>query len=318
MYYDSGDFESEEIEEGISSSHLPRPNKVKEKLFIGCQDSAHNLYNLKANKISHILDLTGSKPRFPNHFIYYTIEKLDDAPNQDLLSRLPECIKFIEEAIDQGTGILIHCAAGVSRSCSVVVAFLMRKENISVEDALEIVRTARPVVRPNCGFMKQLFMFQRMKYCLDGTTRDHRLYTLEKLSKKFKLYGEVPDIIPMEDPQTVLSSENQCYCCSSCQRELFFESNIIEHLKGIGPYGKNWCCQDLECETFYVEPIAWMGHLGKEGGELHCPKCGIHLGCWTWSETLCSCRSVVSPSFQIKRTHVVKEQEKRTCPNSFS
>jgi len=53
--------------------------------------------------------------------------------------------------------ILISCSnAGVSRSATVVLGFLMFKYNLSLEDALIIVKKARPCVKPNEGFLQQL------------------------------------------------------------------------------------------------------------------------------------------------------------------
>lgn len=53
--------------------------------------------------------------------------------------------------------ILISCSnAGVSRSATVVVGFLMSTYSLSLEDALIIVKKARPCVKPNEGFLQQL------------------------------------------------------------------------------------------------------------------------------------------------------------------
>jgi len=51
---------------------------------------------------------------------------------------------------------LIHCKAGISRSVTILISYLMLKFNITAKDALKIVRENRPQVNPNYGFMKQL------------------------------------------------------------------------------------------------------------------------------------------------------------------
>lgn len=323
MYYADG-FESEEEGEDIDEIacyHLPRPNKVREKLFIGCQDSARNKLSLKMNKISHILNLTGGKPVFRDDFTYYIVEKLDDTPFQDLLSHIPACISFIEKGIQEGTGVLVHCAAGVSRSCSIVMAYLMKSERISQTEALSIVKTARPIVSPNCGFKKQLGMWEEMHYILEGTNKAHRLYHLQKCSREFNQYGKIPNIKPEEDPQNIhIIDSDFVFSCKQCQRELFLESNSIEHIKGLSLYGKNWC-EDGDCEFVYLEPISWMGDITKAScGDLNCPKCGIILGSWTWSSSRCSCSTMVSPSFKVSLDCVNKRREGRRelALNSFS
>jgi len=311
MYYtDSFEQDWDVEEEEISSLYLPRPTKVREKLFIGCQDSSRSKFALRNSNISHILDLTGAKPSFPNDFEYFTVEKLEDAPCSDLLSHLPQCISFIEKGLKDGTGVLVHCAAGVSRSASVVVSYVMKADRISFEEALTIVKTVRPIINPNCGFIKQLKMWEKMEYKLDGNTRAHRLYKLEKLSKKFQQTGELPTFIPFEDPQDTCLDTNVIYSCKQCQRELFLESQVIEHSKGVGHHGKTWCCSSIECDSFFVEPLVWMDNLAKEGGKLSCPKCEIHIGEWTWSESSCSCTSIVYPSFRIQKSNVFKERNR--------
>ena len=51
--------------------------------------------------------------------------------------------------------IYIHCQQGVSRSATIVIAFLMLKRNMPLMQALELVRAKREVF-PNGGFQKQL------------------------------------------------------------------------------------------------------------------------------------------------------------------
>ena len=57
--------------------------------------------------------------------------------------------------------MLVHCVAGVSRSPTIVIAYLMRSRGISLREAYDVVRTRRSIVNPNFGFMKQLIAFER-------------------------------------------------------------------------------------------------------------------------------------------------------------
>mmetsp|Transcript_51538 Transcript_51538/g.120919 ORF Transcript_51538/g.120919 Transcript_51538/m.120919 type:complete len:85 (+) Transcript_51538:1-255(+) len=51
---------------------------------------------------------------------------------------------------------LIHCSAGVSRSSSVVISYLMRRRGMSLREAYDTVKAARPQIAPNPGFWSQL------------------------------------------------------------------------------------------------------------------------------------------------------------------
>lgn len=63
--------------------------------------------------------------------------------------------------------VLVHCAAGVSRSTTAVVAYLMKTEGLDVEAALRQVRAKRPFVDPNEGFMAQLALYKEMGCGID-------------------------------------------------------------------------------------------------------------------------------------------------------
>ncbi len=55
----------------------------------------------------------------------------------------------------------MHCAAGRSRSATVVAAHLMQKERISAEDAIEEIRQ-KWWICPNIGFRQQLELFHKL------------------------------------------------------------------------------------------------------------------------------------------------------------
>lgn len=68
---------------------------------------------------------------------------------------------FTEEAYQSGQGVLVHCQAGVSRSATIVIAYLMKHTLMTMTDAYKYVRSRRPVVSPNLNFMGQLLEFER-------------------------------------------------------------------------------------------------------------------------------------------------------------
>lgn len=58
-----------------------------------------------------------------------------------------------------GQAVLVHCKMGVSRSASTVIAFLMKQQGWTLDEALNHVRERRPIVQPNEGFLKQLHTY---------------------------------------------------------------------------------------------------------------------------------------------------------------
>lgn len=73
------------------------------------------------------------------------------------------CMLFFctDEARGQKCGVLVHCLAGISRSVTVTVAYLMQKLNLSMNDAYDIVKMKKSNISPNFNFMGQLLDFER-------------------------------------------------------------------------------------------------------------------------------------------------------------
>ncbi len=55
----------------------------------------------------------------------------------------------------------MHCAAGRSRSATLIIAYLMKSRRMSLRDAIYVVRLARPMIKPNLGFFQQLCRFEK-------------------------------------------------------------------------------------------------------------------------------------------------------------
>ena len=80
---------------------------------------------------------------------------LDDIWMENISRYFEESADFIDEAVRSGGKVLIHCMAGISRSATMAIAFLMLRRGMPVEAAVEHVKRQR-YVRPNEGFLRQL------------------------------------------------------------------------------------------------------------------------------------------------------------------
>jgi protein-tyrosine phosphatase len=81
---------------------------------------------------------------------------IDDSHNENIMKYFYSVYNLIKMSITEGKNILIHCAAGVSRSPTLAIAYLMIDNKWSVEETVDYVRKKRPQIEPNIGFMKQL------------------------------------------------------------------------------------------------------------------------------------------------------------------
>jgi protein-tyrosine phosphatase len=124
-------------------------------LFISDQFAASNPNLLVKNNIKCILNVTPVNTPNYTGIEYYQVQ-MQDSAEQDLLGNLPECFSFLDYAYTKRHNVLIHCQAGISRSASVLIAYLMTKMNISYITAYKMVKQARPMIEPNKNFEKQL------------------------------------------------------------------------------------------------------------------------------------------------------------------
>ena len=136
----------------------PQIDKITEKLYLGNNQAAKNKELLKKYKITNIL-VVGFflHEYFPEDFKYKTIE-ISDNENENLFDYFMPCFDFI----DRSERCFVHCRAGVSRSSSVVISYLMLSEKMTFENAKNFVKDKRSVIEPNKGFESQLKDFENV------------------------------------------------------------------------------------------------------------------------------------------------------------
>lgn len=118
-------------------------------------------------KITHIVNVTvESECHFEEDFKYAHIKLSDstDRNRANLLNILDEAFACIDDAKQQDGAALVHCQVGMSRSASVVIAYLMFAEKMSLHAAFVLVKGKRPVTAPNYNFMEQLVEYEQQLF----------------------------------------------------------------------------------------------------------------------------------------------------------
>lgn len=82
--------------------------------------------------------------------------------NSKLTPDLPRLTELIAERSAAGKRILVHCQCGVSRSASLLVAYVMRQQMCDLNTAYGFVKRQSPAVSPNMVLMFQLMDWARM------------------------------------------------------------------------------------------------------------------------------------------------------------
>ncbi|TPX36013.1 hypothetical protein SmJEL517_g01756 [Synchytrium microbalum] len=100
-----------------------------------------------------------------NTLVYKNLSWSHDEPH--IISHLPSAFSFIDAARGQNRAVLVNCQQGVSRSASLVIAYIMRSMNMTAWQAYTYVKERAPHISPNLSLMSQLVEFE--KWCLCDT-----------------------------------------------------------------------------------------------------------------------------------------------------
>ncbi|KAG6910573.1 hypothetical protein DXG01_009524 [Tephrocybe rancida] len=129
-------------------------------LYLGPCSAASSKSFLTTNQISHVLSI-GPSPaaNLKVHAVSYHRISLNDSPSSSITKVCDSACDIIDAALRSNSGngkILIHCAAGISRSPTILAAYLLKRRGMSLKEALRHIVQARPQVSPNSGFLQQL------------------------------------------------------------------------------------------------------------------------------------------------------------------
>jgi hypothetical protein len=148
-------------------------DEIVDGLLLGPVEVAFNVERCLELNVTHVLDLSGANFQAPECISLKRVA-LKDEVDADLLAVLDDCVGFIAAALAQPAieedsldrlvarrrSVLVVCAMGISRSASVVAAFLIKHLNMTRDEALALVASKRPQVSPNEGFLRQLLEFE--------------------------------------------------------------------------------------------------------------------------------------------------------------
>lgn len=159
--------EEDEVEETRKKiqklrEQAPIATEVLPYLFVGGEEAAKDRKQLLEKGITHVVNAAAHAIKnFHDDVFEYTTLFLCDSPDEPIFSLFPLINRVIEEAKDGGGKTFIHCHQGVSRSCSLVIAYVMWKQGLCYDLAYSFVRDRRKVCSPNSGFYVNLLRWER-------------------------------------------------------------------------------------------------------------------------------------------------------------
>ncbi|KAG1753216.1 protein-tyrosine phosphatase-like protein [Suillus lakei] len=124
-------------------------------IFLGPYTSTSRSF-IDSAGITHIISI-GRAPVCPNHpHVQYHRLQLLDKDVSSIYTAIDRANQVITDARNSGGKVLVHCVAGVSRSPTIIAAYLISRCSMSLKDALGLLVRARPAVCPRPGFIAQL------------------------------------------------------------------------------------------------------------------------------------------------------------------
>jgi dual specificity MAP kinase phosphatase len=133
-------------------------SKITPTLWLSGESDARNPSFLQWARITHILNCADdSSPNYPLH-IPLIVEQIpmEDDETHAIPAQLDEAVQLLDTWLEQGHTVLVHCRAGISRSPTVILAWLIRYKHMSFEEAWSLVVKQRNIIQPNPYFMHLL------------------------------------------------------------------------------------------------------------------------------------------------------------------
>jgi protein tyrosine phosphatase (PTP) superfamily phosphohydrolase (DUF442 family) len=137
---------------------MPRLKRcqITADLFLGSQYNRVGLRKMKALGITAIINMrmhsVYTEAQYEG-FHYLHLPTPDNTPPP--LKVLIQGADFADAEIKKGGKVYIHCRQGLGRGPSMTIAYLL-KTGLTVEDAVTLIRKARPFINPRPGQLKRL------------------------------------------------------------------------------------------------------------------------------------------------------------------
>ena len=141
-------------------------NEIYPGLWLGDTIAGSSIDLIKSNNIKYVFNVSRSMPfcsrewKLKGKYRIPILDDLSDEQNYKMYLQLNKCAKLIAKILPSNN-ILVHCHAGRPRSATIIAAFLMKYGKLSMNEAIETIRSKRCIAcLPLINFYKALEQYQ--------------------------------------------------------------------------------------------------------------------------------------------------------------
>ena len=121
-------------------------NNILPSLWLGDIEASQDFESLTEHNIHYFVSFLAQKD-FPVPTTHHLLITLNDG-EPFTPETLEKGVTFIKNAINQKEGILVHCMAGISRSTTLISAYLMKELHYSPYEAIKLLQQKREIIDP--------------------------------------------------------------------------------------------------------------------------------------------------------------------------
>ncbi|XP_078095416.1 dual specificity protein phosphatase 1-A-like [Mustelus asterias] len=141
------------------------PVEILPFLYLGSAYHSSRKETLQSLGITALLNVSSNCPNYFEGVFEYKCIPVEDSHMADISAWFCQAIDFIDSVKNNGGRVLVHCQAGISRSATICLAYLIRTQRVCLDEAFDFVKQRRGVISPNFGFMGQLLQFETEVLC---------------------------------------------------------------------------------------------------------------------------------------------------------
>ena len=134
-------------------------------LWLGDIRIAKNKIFFDENDINIVINCSKNIPFYSNYTTNIRISVDDNLQPEEikkLYLYLDKACDLINEKLLDNRKILVHCYAGKQRSASVIVSYLMKYSNMSLQESIDAVKSKREIIfTPGINFLDSLVKFEK-------------------------------------------------------------------------------------------------------------------------------------------------------------